>query len=158
MATPAERIYDAAAAALGAQQDAVTRITSTVAPVGTAAAAAALLIKPALVKVDQAGVLQVAGLVLGAIGVVFVLTAALAVLRGVEMERVEPAKLLEVTTTDPGLLTDGDRFHIETANKLIQTKTENDQALKQLQADFARMTAGLVTEILGFALAAGVHF
>jgi len=39
-----------------------------------------------------------------------------------------------------------------------QTKTENDQALKQLQADFARMTAGLVTEILGFALAAGVHF
>ena len=80
--------------------------------------------------------MQVAGLVLGAIGVLLVLTAALAVLRGVDLERVEPAKLLEVTTTDPSLLTDGDRFHIETANaKLIQTKTENDQALKQLQAD-----------------------
>lgn len=158
MLTPAERIYEAAAAALSAQQDAVTRITGTVAPIGTAAAAAALLIKPALVKVEEAGVLQLAGLVVGAIGVLLVLTAALAVLRGVEMERVEPAKLLEVTTTDPSLLTDADRFHIETANKLIQTKTENDQALKQLQADFARMTAGLVTEILGFALAAGVHF
>ena len=158
MLTPAERIYEAAAAALSAQQDAVTRITGTVAPIGTAGAAAALLIKPALVKVEEAGVLQLAGLVVGAIGVLLVLTAALAVLRGVEMERVEPAKLLEVTTTDPSLLTDGDRFHIETANKLIQTKTENDQALKQLQADFARMTAGLVTEILGFAFAAGVHF
>jgi len=86
MATPAERIYEAAAAALSGQQDAVTRITGTVAPVGTAAAAAALLIKPALVKVDQAGVLQVAGLVLGAIGALLVLTAALAVLRGVHFQ------------------------------------------------------------------------
>lgn len=86
------------------------------------------------------------------------LTAALAVLRGVDLERVEPATLLEVTATDPSLLADGDRFHIEAADRLIQTKTDNDQALKQLQSDFARMTAGLVTEILGFALAAGVHF
>jgi Na+/melibiose symporter-like transporter len=158
MLTPAERIYEAAAAALSAQQDAVTRITGTVAPVGTAAAAAALLIKPALVKVEEAGGLQLAGLVVGAIGVLLVLTAALAILRGVGIERVEPAKLIEATTTDPGLLTDGDRFHLEVAESLVQTKTDNDQALKQLQADFARMTAGLVIEILGFTLAAGVHF
>ncbi len=158
MTTPAERIYEAAAAALGAQQETVTRITGTVAPVGAGAAAAALLLKPALVKVDQAGVLQVAGLVLGAAGVLFVLTAALAVLRGVEMERVEPAKLLAATNTDVSMLADGQRFHLEIAESLVQTKTDNDQALDRLKAHFVRMTAGLVTEILGFTLAAGVHF
>lgn len=120
--------------------------------------AAALLIKPALVKVDQAGAVQVAGLVFGAIGVLFVLTAALAVLRGVEMQRVEPAKLLEATKSDASVLADGQRFHLELAETLVKTKTDNDQALKQLQVDFARMTAGLLTEILGFALAAAVHF
>ncbi len=158
MATPPERIYEAAAAALSAQQETVTRITSTVAPVGTTAAAAALLIKPALVKVDQAGVLQVAGLILGAIGVLFVLTAALAILRGVEMERVEPAKLLATTKSDARMLADGQRFHLEVAETLVKTKTENERGLKQLRTDFVRMTAGLVTEILGFTLAAAVHF
>ena len=143
---------------LGAQQETVTRIIGTVAPVGTAAAAAALLIKPALVKVDQAGVVQVAGLVLGAIGVLSVLTAALAVLRGVQMKDVEPAKLLEATKSDASMLADGQRFHLEVAETLVQTKTENEEALEQLQADFARMTAGLVTEIIGFTLAAAVHF
>jgi Na+/melibiose symporter-like transporter len=158
MATPAERIYEAAAAALAAQQESVTRITSTVAPVGTAAAAAALLIKPALVKVDQAGVLQVAGVALGAIGALLVLTAALAVLRGVEMERVEPAKLLASTKSDARMLADGQRFHLEVAETLVKTKTDNEEALKQLRTDFVQMTAGLVTEILGFTLAAALHF
>ena len=142
MATPAERIYEAATAALGAQQETVTRITGTVAPVGTAAAATALLIKPALVKVDQAGALQVAGLILGAIGALFVLTAALAVLRGVEIERVDPANLLAATRTDVSMLADSQRFHLEVAETLVKTKTENDQALKQLQADFVSMKEG----------------
>lgn len=142
MATPAERIYEAAAAALGAQQETVTRITGTVAPVGTAAAAAALLIKPALVKVDQAGVVQVAGLVLGAIGVLSVLTATLAVLRGVQMKDVEPAKLLEATKSDASMLADGQRFHHEVADNEDRERGSPRTAAGRLRANDRRARDG----------------
>jgi len=48
MPSPAERIYDAAVAELAGQQARANQITNSMGPLGAAAGAAALLLKPAL--------------------------------------------------------------------------------------------------------------
>jgi hypothetical protein len=157
MATPVERIYEAATAALSGQQQQIAQITGSVAPVGTAAAAVALLMKPALVKVTQAGFEQVAGLVVGGAGLVVVLVGAVVILRGVDVESVDPTKLLETTARDPTILLEDDRFHMEAAKTLATTKTHNDEAIQGLRAIYILMAAGLVAELIGLAAAAAVH-
>jgi hypothetical protein len=157
MASPAERIYEAAASTLSAQEERAARITASVAPVSSAAAAATLLVKPAIVKLGHAGVWQITGLVLGGLGALAVLFGALAVLVGVQLQGVDPTKLQEAAAADPSVLTEGDRFHLEAALTLGTAKKANDEALRWLGRLFVTMTGGLVAEIFGLALAVVVH-
>jgi hypothetical protein len=157
MATPVERIYEAATSALGEQQQQIAQITGSVAPVGTAAAAAALLMKPALVKVSQSGFEQAAGLAVGGAGLLVVLIGAVVILRGVDVESVDPTRLLAITARDPTILLEDDRFHMEAANTLATAKTHNDEAIQGLRDVYVLMAAGLVAELIGLAAAATVH-
>jgi hypothetical protein len=157
MPTPAERIYDAAAAALDGQQARANQITNAMGPLGAGAAAATLLLKPALHDISQASTPQTVGVVAGVIGLALVLVAGIAVLIGVPIDGVEPGKLVDIASGPPDLLGDAQTFDLNAAADLGRTLAGNDGALQRLQALFVIVAFGLVCEVSGLAVAAEIQ-
>jgi hypothetical protein len=157
MPDPAERIYDAAATILSSQQARADQITSTIGPLGAGAAAAALLLKPALHDFSHAHTAQFVGVVVGLVGVALVLVAGIFVLSGGRIYGVEARQLVEIAAGPPSLLNDPQTFHLEAANALGAVRRGNAGTLVRLRAFFILVAIGLVLEIAGLAAAAEIQ-
>jgi hypothetical protein len=154
MPTPAERIYDAAAAALVGQQARADQITSGIVPLGAAATAGGLLLKPATHDITHAQILQIVGLMFGAVGLAGVLLAGLRLLRGVTIQGVEP-ELLSDMAARPDVLDGTKEFDLQAAEDLSKVRLDNDtKPLHKLRMLSRVVTAGLVAEVVGFGGAA----
>lgn len=156
MPTPAERIYDAAAAALDAQQARADQITNQIGPIGAGAAAAALLLKPGLHDISHARVAQIVGLVVGVLGLLLVLGAGILVLIGINIKRVEAVELVDLGDTRPDLMGNPQAFDVEAAIKMGGTRTDNAEALSKLRRRFFVVAVGLLLEVAGLAVAAEI--
>jgi hypothetical protein len=156
MPTPAERIYDAAAAALDAQQARAEQITSQMGPISAGAAAAALLLKPAVHNLSHAPAGQTASFWAGIFGLGLVLLAGVGVLTGVNIRRVEAAELLDVGAAPGDLMVNPQTFDLEAATRLGRSRADNAQELRTLRRRFFAVAVGLVLEVAGLAAAAAI--
>jgi len=153
MPSPAERIYDAAVAELAGQQARANQITNSMGPLGAAAGAAALLLKPALGDISHRQFPRLLFAGLGILGLLVVLGAGIAVLVGVEVAGADPAELSEVARK-PGLVDNAQAFDLEAALGLIDTRKLNDKAVARLQALLTIAAVGFLIELAGLAVAA----
>ncbi|HWC86796.1 MAG TPA: hypothetical protein VG388_09675 [Solirubrobacteraceae bacterium] len=154
MPTAAERIYEAAAAALAAQQARADQITNQMGPIGAGAAAAALLLKPAAHDLSHAAVPQAAGFAAGVFGLCLVLLAGVAVLSGVTIKGVEAVELANLGAGPGDLIHSPETFDLEAATRLGASRTDNATGLRTLRRRFFAVVAGLLLEVAGLALAA----
>lgn len=152
MPTPAERIYEAAAGKLTDQQAKAGLLTSAVAPVGAIATAGALLLKPATNGIAHAQWPQIAGLVVGIIGLLLMFREGYRLLSGTNIEGVPPELLYQMVKTD-GSLAESEPFHLAAAAGLKTVWEENKQDLKRFGRWFTVFVSGLILELGGLGLA-----
>jgi hypothetical protein len=156
MPTPSERLYDAAAAALAGQQATANQIQSGMVPLGAAAAAGSLLLKPAFNDVAHAGCWQIAGIAVGILGLSAIIVAGLWVLMGIEVKGVEPALLTDVKDRLP-LSADPEQFDFDAAIALGKVRKEQKPRLDRFRYRFAAVAVGLVLELMGLLVAVAIQ-
>lgn len=151
MPTPAERVYEAAAGKLIDQQAEANRIKSAVAPVAAIATAGALLVKPASDGFANAQLAQIAGLVVGAIGVMLMFWDGFRLLASGTTEGVPPEV---VYATAESKLAEPESFHLEAAVDLDDVWRQNIPDIKKFGRWFSILVVGLVLELAGLGFAA----
>lgn len=142
-----------ATAALAAQQATVARIQTNAAPLGAAAAAAALLLKPALNDFGHADALRLVAVVLGCFGLLCALASGILVLAGTNVDTFNPTTV-ESAAAAAELMSSAEKFDLTAAQLLNVTRENNGAAMTKLKAWFLLLAGGLVVEVLTLGTAA----
>jgi hypothetical protein len=148
MATPAERIYEAAVERTVEQQGTLGRLTSAVSTLVAAALAALVLLKPAADGLENAEWPQIAGLIVAVAGVAMLLFWGRKVLSGVPIPGPQPRALFRAAK-QADTLKKPDEFHIDAATSLEKAWISSHDQIQGLRRSFTMVVIGLSLELVG---------
>jgi hypothetical protein len=154
MATPYERLYEVALAAIDEQRHQISDARGGMPAVGAAAAVIGTLAKDAFNSPGAANTVLAAA---GALGIAVVLVCGVQTLRTPnQIALAFNADVLREATA--GMLDNSDLFHSAVTRFIEVRRHDNEERVRRIRRWYAGALAGLIVEAVGLAAAAVVHF